>query len=63
MNFTPTFTWKENISNISLGSISLPLSAWSYVDLLWTVAFSVIVITSIVGNCLVIWIVTGEYQI
>ena len=60
MNLSMSNTWKGNVSNISLGTFSPGSSSWSYVDLLWTLAFSVIVITSIVGNCLVIWIVTGQ---
>ena len=34
-------------------------SGWTYLDLVWTLAFSSIVVTSLLGNCLVIWIVTG----
>ena len=52
MNLTPP-TYSGNVSTSVLD--------WSCIDLLWTLAFSTIVITSIVGNCLVIWIVTGWY--
>ena len=31
------------------------------VELFWTFAFSVIVVVSVVGNCLVIWIVCGKF--
>ena len=55
MNITPTY--EDHISDTNLSSNSL--LHWSYIDLLWTLAFSTIVIISIVGNCLVIWIVTG----
>ena len=36
---------------------------WSYLDMAWTTAFSLIVTISLVGNCLVIWIVTGELEL
>ena len=57
MNFTPTFSDLISETNPSSNSEM----DWSYIDLLWTLAFSTIVITSIVGNSLVIWIVTGWY--
>ena len=40
-----------------------PLSSnytWSSMDIIWTMAFFWIVITAVLGNCLVIWIVCGE---
>ena len=33
---------------------------WSYLEIFWTVAFSLIVITAVLGNCLVLWIVCGK---
>ena len=38
------------------------MASLNSMDLVWTVAFSLLVITSIVGNCLVIWIVTGKLR-
>ena len=29
-------------------------------EVVWTLAFSLIVIVSVIGNCIVIWIVCGE---
>ena len=55
MNLTPTYSGNISTTN----PISTSEMDWSFIDLLWTLAFSTIVIISIVGNCLVIWIVTG----
>ena len=33
---------------------------WSYLDMFWTLAFSLIVVTALLGNCLVLWIVAGK---
>ena len=40
--------------------ISPSSSAWTIIDMLCTLAFSLIVITSVLGNVLVLWIITGE---
>ena len=58
-----TTYYLENSSNIveEDEDIETQLSSgWTYLDLVWTLAFSSIVVTSLLGNCLVIWIVTGE---
>ena len=36
------------------------LQDWSYDQILWTIGFSLILVTSIVGNSSVLWIITGE---
>ena len=33
---------------------------WNYLDIFWTLAFSLIVMAALLGNCLVLWIVCGE---
>ena len=60
-------TIKPDLSRISRDPIlSLyihifsPPAPWSYPDMLWTLAFSLIVIISVVGNSLVLWIVAGK---
>ena len=53
-----------NTSSMSLSSGEPGSSlGWSSLDLVWTLAFSLIVATSLLGNCLVIWIVTGLFTI
>ena len=32
----------------------------SFLEIFWTIAFSLIVITSAIGNCIVLWIVCGK---
>ena len=60
-----TAYYLENVSNIVEEVIddedieTQMSSGWTYLDLVWTLAFSSIVVTSLLGNCLVIWIVTG----
>jgi len=58
-----TTYYLENSSNIveEDEDIETQLSSgWTYLDLVWTLAFSSIVVTSLLGNCLVIWIVTAH---
>ena len=35
-------------------------SEWSYDQVLWTLGFSVILVTAILGNTSVLWIITGD---
>ena len=35
-------------------------SDWSYDQVLWTLGFSVILVTAILGNTSVLWIITGD---
>ena len=57
------FTALDNNNNMSDILVNMTVSEeseWSYLDMVWTMAFSLIVTISLVGNCLVIWIVTGR---
>ena len=61
MEIDPNMTF--NMTDIlASNSSDLEEEPWSYLDMAWTTAFSLIVTISLVGNCLVIWIVTGEQQ-
>ena len=61
MEIDPNMTL--NMTDIlASNSSDLEEEPWSYLDMAWTTAFSLIVTISLVGNCLVIWIVTGEQQ-
>ena len=65
MELDPNMTF--NMSDILAGNSSdleeEKEEPWSYLDMAWTAAFSLIVTISLVGNCLVIWIVTGELEL
>ena len=50
----------NNMSDILVNMTVSEESEWSCLDMVWTMAFSLIVTISLVGNCLVIWIVTGR---
>ena len=41
---------------------SSSLAGEKYLEIFWTVSFSLIVLTSVLGNSLVIWIVSGEQR-
>ena len=49
--------WVPLIFNLSSTSVVPP---WTMSQIIWTCCFSLIMVTSIVGNTIVLWIICGK---
>ena len=58
VNFLPKPFLCSKCGNIFFNSSST--DPWNYLNIFWTLAFSLIVMAALLGNCLVLWIVCGE---
>ena len=42
--------------------ISFPSDPWTVGQAIWTFCFALILVVSIIGNCIVLWIILGKYS-
>jgi hypothetical protein len=50
------------IMRVPYSYFRLVVEPWSLPSITWTFLFSLIVLVSTVGNCIVLWIVTGNWR-